>query len=76
MTRVHKYICCVVLVYGIYTHDRDFESITTLLTEPVNERVAQPSSVPLPCNSCPLDFCRIACTFTVDRLFVSEGIYW
>jgi len=75
MTCVHKYICCVVLVYSICTHDRDFESITSSLTEPVNELVAQPSSVPLPCNSCPLDFCRIVCTFTVDRLLVSESMY-
>ena len=73
MTCVHKYICCVVLVYSIYTHDRDFESITTLLTEPVNERFAQSSSVHLPCTSCPLDFRRIACTFTVARLLVSES---
>jgi hypothetical protein len=74
MTCVYKYIRCVLLVYSIYTHDRDFES-TTLLTEPVNERVAQPSSVPLPCNSCPLDFRHISYTFTVDRLLVSESIY-
>lgn len=37
MTYVYKYICCVVLVYIIYTHDRHFESMTSLLTEPVNK---------------------------------------
>jgi hypothetical protein len=68
---------CVVLVHSAYTHDCDFESITTctLLMEPVNERVAQPSSVPLPCNSCPLYFRRTSYAFTVDRLLVSESIY-
>ena len=75
MTCVYKYTCCVVLVYSIYTHDRDFESITTLLTEPVKERTAQPSSVPLPCYSCPLDFRRMSYTFTEDRLLVSESTY-
>ena len=75
MTCVYKYMCHV--VYSTYTHDRDFESITTctLLMEPVNERVAQPSSVPLPCNSCPLCFRRTSYTCTVDRVLVSESIY-